>query len=188
MTTPSSGIPGPSSTDTTSRETEMPDPAAKVPAANPADFEALASSGPYGDALSDGIASRPVARVLPLARWIPQDVHSVLDYAGAATLATAAIVGRDPGTCVAGWALAASGAGVSAVTDYRLSLAKLVPIEVHEVIDYVWGLSCVALPFLLGSPRRSRLSTVLAVGAGLSTILASLVTDYRAERGVTWTA
>ncbi len=176
-----------SMTRPTESDLTMPSPDAAPSGASAADFAELADASAYADRLSSGIAARPVARVLPLARWIPQDVHSVLDYASALTLATAGIVGRDPAACVTGWTLAASGAAVSAVTDDRLSLAKLLPIEVHEIIDHVRGLSAVALPFLLGFHRRSRLSTVLSVVAGVSTVLASLVTDYRAQRGISWT-
>jgi|GEM_PF-1748067 len=184
MTSPTSGSSDASAPD---RELTLPDPDAPRPSVTASDFAELADTEAYTDRLSSGILARPVARVLPLARWIPQDVHSVLDYAGALTLATAAIVARDPVGRTTGWALAAAGGGVSAVTDYRLSLAKLVPIEVHEVIDHVWGISAAALPFLLGFHRRSRLSTLLSLGAGISTVLASLVTDYRAQRGVSWT-
>src|SRR6188768_1384784 len=32
--------------------------------------------------LSHGRPAEPLLRVLPIKRWIPQDVHSMLDYAG----------------------------------------------------------------------------------------------------------
>jgi hypothetical protein len=76
--------------------------------------------------------------------------------------------------------------GVSLCTDYRLSAAKLIPIEVHEVIDYAWGAANVALPFVLGYWKRDPLVASLQIGTGLLTIAGSLFTDYRSWRGVRW--
>jgi hypothetical protein len=133
-----------------------------------------------------GIPAMPVLGVLPLRRVIPQDLHSLLDYKGALTVAGAGLLACSKAGRIAGLALGSAGLGVSLLTDYRLSLKKFIPIEVHEVIDYVWSLSVIATPFLLGYSRRSRVSTWLQVFAGASTILGSLFTDYRAQRGVKW--
>jgi hypothetical protein len=133
--------------------------------------------------VSHGRPSRPLWG-LPLRRVISQDVHSLLDYSSGLALFASAALAKRPAAMWAGVALGSALIGVSALTDYRLSLAKLVPIEAHEVSDYLGGLSAVAAPFAFGYGKRSRAATWLQLSVGLGTILASLFTDYRAQRGV----
>jgi hypothetical protein len=132
-----------------------------------------------------GVPARPLFGVLPIKRFVPQDIHSLLDYANAFTVAGVALGAKSP-ACTAGWALGLSVAGVSLLTDYRLSARKLIPIEVHESIDYVWGLAAIAAPFVFGYARRSPLSAIVHIAVGVSTIIGSLFTDYRAQVGVKW--
>jgi hypothetical protein len=132
--------------------------------------------------LSRGIPSAPLLGRLPLARLIPQDVHSVVDY-GNGIMVGAGITARDPRARMASIVLAASVIGVSAMTDYRLSVAKIVPIETHEAIDHIWGLSAIAAPFVFGYWKTSPKVAISHVVTGVATILASLVTDYRAYKG-----
>jgi hypothetical protein len=132
-----------------------------------------------------GVAARPLFGVLPLKRFIPQDVHSLLDYANAFTVAGASLGATSP-ACTAGSVLGLSVLGVSLFTDYRLSVRKLIPIEVHEVIDYVWAISAIAAPFLFGYARKSPVAAIIHIVAGVSTLLGSLFTDYRSQVGVKW--
>jgi hypothetical protein len=132
-----------------------------------------------------GVPARPLFGILPVKRFVPQDVHSLLDYSNALTVAGVALGATGP-ACMAGWALGVSVAGVSLLTDYRMSVRKLIPIEVHESIDYVWGLSAIAAPFVFGYARRSPLSAIVHIAVGVSTIIGSLFTDYRAQAGVKW--
>lgn len=129
------------------------------------------------------IPSKPVLG-LPIARVIPQDVHSVLDYVSGATTLCGAFVAHEPMTRVASVALGAAGLGVAKLTDCRLSVLRLIPIEVHEGIDYAYGIAAIAAPFVLGYWRKDPIAAVLHVAAGVTTIIASLFTDYRAARGV----
>lgn len=121
---------------------------------------------------------------LPLARVVPQDVHAILDYVAAAGYLASAKVARTTRARVVGAMLGAKVGGVSAITDYRLSAAKIVPIELHECFDYVSGASAIAAPFVLGYVRKDPIAALLQIGAGLGTMLASLFTDYRADKGV----
>ncbi|HYO96305.1 MAG TPA: hypothetical protein VER33_17420 [Polyangiaceae bacterium] len=134
--------------------------------------------------LSEGIPSAPLLGALPVARVIPQDVHSVMDYVNAAGAGAGALMTDDPQARAASLVLGCSGAAVSAITDYRLSVAKLVPIEAHEVIDYLWGISAMAAPFVLGYHKRAKAVAATHFVLGMGTVLASLVTDYRAAVGV----
>lgn len=133
---------------------------------------------------SRGIPSRPLLGVLPIRRVVPQDVHSIMDYASSLTAGAGALVAETPEAQIASAVLAASGIGVSACTDYRLSAAKLIPIEAHEVIDYVWGAAAIAAPFALGYSKKDPVAAALHIFAGASTILSSLFTDYRSAVGV----
>lgn len=129
--------------------------------------------------LSIGAPSRAVLGGLPLARLIPQDVHSVMDYTNGLVAAAAAIRTGDPAARIASLVLAASAIGVAAVTDARTSIARRVPIETHEVADHAWGLAAIAAPFVLGYWRSAPRVALAHVIAGIGTIAASLVTDYR---------
>jgi len=132
------------------------------------------------------VPSKPILGALPIARVVPQDVHSVLDYGIAAGLAASAVVARTNTARIVGATLAAGMAGASAVTDYRLSLAKVMPIEAHERLDFAGGIAAVAAPFVLGYAKKDPIAAAMHVGIGLATIVTSLFTDYRASRGVTW--
>jgi hypothetical protein len=142
--------------------------------------------GIFDRSAAAGIPAQPLLGRLPLRRLVPQDVHSLLDYQGALTVAGVGLLSGSNAARTAGLALGGMNLVTSLLTDYRLSVKKVVPIEVHEVIDHVWGLSVIAAPFVFGYSRRSRLATVVQVLVGASTILASLYTDYRAQRGVQW--
>lgn len=130
------------------------------------------------------IPSRPLLGALPLKRIIPQDVHSVADYTSALTAGAGAIVGDSVEAQIASALLATSGLGVAACTDYRLSAVKLIPIEAHEAIDYLWGAAAIAAPFALGYYKKDPIAAALHLFAGASTIVTSLITDYRAAVGV----
>ncbi|KFE71196.1 hypothetical protein [Hyalangium minutum] len=132
-----------------------------------------------------GTPAKPLFGVLPFKRFVPQDIHSLLDYANGLTVLGVAMGAAKP-ACTAGLALGMADLGVSLLTDYRLSLRKIIPIEVHEFIDYAWGLAAIASPFVFGYARRSPLSAIVHVAVGVSTIIGSLFTDYRAQVGVKW--
>ena len=134
--------------------------------------------------MSHGEPSDPLLGVLPIKRWIPQDIHSIMDYVDGLTVASGAFMADDDDevACWASLALGAGAIGVSAMTDYRLSLAKIIPIRTHEAIDYAWGMSCIAAPFALGYWKSSPRTALTHVMVGAGTILASLFTDYRSYK------
>lgn len=134
---------------------------------------------------STGLPAEPLLG-LPVRRVIPMDVHSLVDYASSLATLVAGWIADSGEARAAAVALGSSGLGVSLLTDYKLSAAKVIPIEVHEAIDYVWGAATVAAPFVFGYWKRDPVAASLHVCAGLGTILVSMFTDYRAARGVTW--
>lgn len=132
--------------------------------------------------LSQGAPAEPLFGVLPIRRIIPQDLHSVMDYANGVACMTDAVLTDDPRARLASILLGVGVTSVSLMTDYRLSVAKVIPIETHELIDHAWGVAAIASPFVLGywkSAPRVALSHVIA---GASTIIGALFTDYRAYR------
>jgi hypothetical protein len=132
--------------------------------------------------LSHGEPAEPLLRVLPIKRWIPQDVHSMVDYMAGAAAASGYVTAEDDAAWWASVALGASVIGVSLMTDYRLSIVKAIPIRAHETLDYIWGMSCIAAPFLFGYWKSSPLTAMTHVAVGAGAILASLFTDYRSYR------
>jgi hypothetical protein len=137
---------------------------------------------PKDRTLGHGTPSKPLFGALPIARIIPQDVHSMMDYANGLATGAGVILADDPIARIASIALGASVTGVSAVTDYRLSVAKLLPIELHEATDYLWGAAAIAAPFVFGYWKRSPRVAMMHVMAGAGTILSSLITDYRSAK------
>lgn len=135
--------------------------------------------------LSHGEPAAPLLKVLPIKRWIPQDVHSVMDYVDGLTTLSGFFLAeneRDDAACWASLALGASVIGTSLMTDYRLSAIKLIPIRAHETADYLWGASAIALPFVLGYWKTSPRTAFTHIAVGVGAMIASLFTDYRSYK------
>jgi len=130
------------------------------------------------------VPSKPLFRVLPLARLVPQDLHSVLDYGAATVYLLSALAAKSREARAAGLLLAAESAGISLSSDVRLALARRLPIELHELVDHASGAFAILAPFVLGYVRRDPRVAAAHMATGALTILASLATDYRATRGV----
>jgi hypothetical protein len=133
---------------------------------------------------SSPVPAKPLFGNLPLKRVIPQNVHSVMDYLAAGAYLLSAKLARTPSGRAVGLALGSSVAGASLITDYRLSIAKVIPIEVHELLDHASGAGAVTAPFLLGYMRKDPVASAIQIATGLGAIVASLFTDYRAVKGL----
>jgi hypothetical protein len=135
----------------------------------------------------EGTGPRPARKLmnaLPVSRQIPQDVHSVLDYIGAATCIASALFARKSSAKAAAIGIGATTTVASLLTDYRLSVAKVIPIEAHEVLDYVSGISQVSAPFMFGYWKKDRVTSLMNIANGAAVILVSMFTDYRAQKGI----
>ena len=130
--------------------------------------------------LSRGRASMPLFGVLPLARYVPQDLHSVIDYVGSIFVGCLALPTTVPEARNAALGAMLFGLSASLLTDYRLSLFRLIPIEAHESLDYLLGAFMVALPFLFGFWSTTELMPALLIASGLALIGMASITDYRA--------
>jgi hypothetical protein len=131
-----------------------------------------------------GVISRPLPGGLPLRRWMPQGVHSLLDLAAGLAMAVAGRVSGVEQARRAGLALGLGLAGVTLLTDTRMSLSRLIPIELHELTDHGWGLATLAAPFVGGYVRRAPGAAAVHVLAGAAVLLGALVTDYRCRSGM----
>jgi hypothetical protein len=131
-----------------------------------------------------GTPARALLGVLPLRRVIPQDLHSLGDYGDSLRVMVAGLLTHDRDARAASLALGVSGVMVSSLTDYRLSVLKLIPIEAHEVIDHLWGAAVIAAPFVLGYRKRAPVTAALHVLVGAAHLAAALFTDYRSARAV----
>ena len=116
------------------------------------------------------LPARPFLGSLPLARIVSQRAHSVLDYASVALAACGLLVARTRAGRTACLVLAGSGLASTALSHHELSPVKLIPIEVHEALDYAWGLGAIAWPFVTKHARRERALTALHVMVGAVTI------------------
>lgn len=130
------------------------------------------------------VPAKPLFGVLPLARVVPQDVHSIADYLTAGAYFASAAVARTKRGRAMGILLGLTVGGVSALTDYKLSLAKVVSIELHELLDHATGTKATLAPLVLGYARRDPVASAIQIAAGLGTIALALFTDYRAEKGL----
>lgn len=130
-----------------------------------------------------GIPSRPIAG-LPLRRWLPQDAHALLDLAAGLAVAAAAQLSGVRAARRMGLGLGLGLVGTTLLTDSRLSLSRLLPIELHELADHGWGLATLAAPFAGGYARRAPGTAAVHVLAGAAVFLGALVTDYRCRSGM----
>jgi hypothetical protein len=129
------------------------------------------------------VPAQPLFGKLPLARAIPQDVHSVADYLIAGTYLASAMFARTKWAKRVGIAMGVSAAGVALASDHRLSLTKAIRIETHELIDHAFGIRAVALPVIFGYVRKDPIAAGMQIVAGIGTIALALFTDYRGDRG-----
>jgi hypothetical protein len=131
-----------------------------------------------------GVVSRPLAGVLPLRRWLPQDAHSLLDIAAGVAIALAGQLSGDRMARRVGLLLGSKLVGTTLLTDSRVTLSRLVPIELHELVDYGCGLAALAAPFVGGYARRVPGAAAVHVLVGATILAGSLVTDYRCRSGM----
>jgi hypothetical protein len=131
-----------------------------------------------------GIISRPLPGGLPLRRWMPQGAHSLFELAAGLVVAGAGWLSGVRPARRAGLALGLGLAGVTLLTDTRVSLSRLIPIELHELSDHGWGLAAMAAPFVGGYARRAPGVAAVQVLAGAAMLVGALVTDYRCRSGM----
>lgn len=120
-------------------------------------------------------------------RFIPTRVHGAIDYLTGLVLIMAPFVLGFADNGPAQWVPMIIGAGIlimSIMTDYELSLAKVIPMPLHLGVDAAGGLLLAVSPWLFGFADQvfwpHLIIGILEIGASLTT----RTTPYTAEVGV----
>jgi len=115
-------------------------------------------------------------------RVIPTNVHGVIDYlTGGLLLAVPYLLGFADGTA-AQWVPQIVGVviiGQSLMTQYELSIAKIIPMPTHLMLDMGAGALLAASPWLFGFSETVYLPHLIV---GVSEILIALISENRAPR------
>lgn len=103
-------------------------------------------------------------------RFIPTSVHGAIDHVVGPALVLAPTLLRLKRTSPEGITAEAVGGAeaiYSNLTDYELSMKKVVPMKVHLVLDAVGGATLALVPQLTGARRRGKKHWLphLAIGA-----------------------
>jgi hypothetical protein len=116
------------------------------------------------------------------ARFIPTQVHAVLDYLTGGVLVCAPRLFGITDEPVAARVLEVAGGGATAysmITDYELGLVKVLPMRTHLMLDAGSGALMAASPWLFGFARRGSRYWLPHVLFGATEILAALSTKTR---------
>lgn len=121
-------------------------------------------------------------------RFLPTRIHGMLDYLiGLLLIAAPWVLGFADGGAEQ-WVPVILGAGVimySLITDYELSIARIIPMPVHLGLDIMGGALLAVSPWLFGFSEEVWLPHVvvgvLEIGAGLVTHTRATA-DHRREQ------
>jgi hypothetical protein len=112
-------------------------------------------------------------------RVLPTTAHGIVDYLTAFTLLVAPKLWRldeVPPAATTFYAAGGSLTATSLLTDYELSLANVVPMRAHLVLDMASGVALAASPFLLGFRGGGPRYWIPHVAIGATEILTAAVT------------
>lgn len=115
-------------------------------------------------------------------RFIPAKLHGLLDYSVALALIVGPLVLGFDGIAQA--LAIAGGAGLfiySLITDYSVSVQRVLPFQLHLVLDFLAASVLVAAPFLFGF---GEVETLFYLTIGIAVIAVVLVTNPEIEPAV----
>lgn len=111
-------------------------------------------------------------------RFINGRIHGFLDYAVAVTLLIVPFGLNFQATSpIAHWVSVAAGAALllySALTDYSLSVSRVIPLGFHLTLDFLAGVAFVIAPFLFGFEGIARWFYLVT---GIAVIVVVLLTE-----------
>ncbi len=108
-------------------------------------------------------------------------VHGVIDYSTSAAVIAAPRLMRFPREArILCDALAGGYTGLSALTDYPLSVRRAVPFKAHGATEAVLGLALPAMPWVLGFARHRAARNFFFALTALTFVVAAL-TDWDAD-------
>ena len=115
-------------------------------------------------------------------RVIPTQIHGIIDYlTGGLLIAVPYLLGFADGSA-AQWVPQLVGVaiiGQSLMTQYELSIAKIIPMPTHLMLDMGVGAVLAASPWLFGFSEQVYLPHLIV---GLSEIAIALISENRAPR------
>lgn len=111
-------------------------------------------------------------------RFINGRIHGLLDYAVAVTLLIVPFGLNFQATSpIAHWVAVAAGVALflySLLTDYSLSVGKVIPLKFHLTLDFLAGVAFVIAPFLFGFDGIIRAFYLVT---GIAVIVVVLLTE-----------
>lgn len=114
---------------------------------------------------------------MPSIRFIPLNLHGILDYAVAATLIAAPFVlDFAMVSPFAHWFSIVAGAGLvaySLLTDYSLSARAVISFRIHLALDFIAGAAFVVAPFAAGFDGAVRWFYLVVGAAVMAVVLTS---------------
>src|SRR3954468_9142238 len=108
-------------------------------------------------------------------------LHGVLDYTTSAAVAVAPRLMKMPKRAeVLFESLAAGYTGLSAITDYPLSVKRVAPFKVHGAAELAIAAALPAMPWVLGF-ADNKAARNLCFGLTALTVVGAALTDWDAE-------
>ena len=118
-------------------------------------------------------------------RFVPTSVHGAIDHVVGPTLVAAPELFRLKDDRAASLSPRVTGlveAVYTNLTDYELSLKKLIPMKVHLALDAVGGAALAAVPWVAGSHRKGVRYWLPHTVVGLAEIGLALTTKSEAPK------
>ena len=108
-------------------------------------------------------------------------VHGMIDYSTSAMIAAAPAIMNLPKPATALFTtLAATYTGISAFTNYPMSVKRAIPFKMHGAAELASSLALPAMPWVLGFARH-RTARNLCFGLAAFTLAVAALTDWEAE-------
>ena len=112
---------------------------------------------------------------------ISPKMHGALDYTTSAAVAAAPRLMRMPKKAELLFdSLAAGYTGLSAITDYPLSVKRVAPFKVHGALELAIAAALPAMPWLLGFSENRAARNLCFALTGLTLVVAAL-TDWDSD-------
>ena len=110
---------------------------------------------------------------------ISPTTHGIIDYSTVATaVAAPSLLGLSGRAAGAAYGVAGAIAGLAAMTDFKPSLMRAVPLRGHEMADMGMGMLLPALPWMLGFAKDKRARNFF-LGLTAMTMLVTALTDWK---------
>jgi hypothetical protein len=108
-------------------------------------------------------------------------IHGMIDYTTSAAVAAAPAMFDMPKPAKALFGtLAATYTGISAFTNYPMSVKRAIPFKAHGAAELLSAAALPAMPWVLGF-SRNRAARNLCFGLAAMTVLVAALTDWDAE-------